>query len=294
MKQTQSGLILQSLGGFYYVETAGAVYECKARGAFRKEGVTPLAGDRVTVTVRADGTGVLEEILPRRNVLVRPPIANVDCLAVVASVTQPKPNLQVLDTLLAIAEHSDIPPIVVITKSDLEDAAQLETVYRGAGFPVFVVSIADAQSAAPLKAYLQGKLTAFTGNSGVGKSSLLNILDPAGCRETGEISQKLGRGRHTTRSVTLYALSGGGYLADTPGFSALDTLRTQPIDKEELFDCFREFAPYFAGCRFTGCSHIREPDCAVRAAVEAGEIARSRYDSYVSLYNETKQRKPWD
>ena len=290
----QSGLILQSIGGFYYVETADAVYECKARGAFRKEGITPLSGDRVTITVQPDGSGTLEEILPRRNVLVRPPVANLDCLAIVASVTEPKPNLQLLDKLIAIAEDAAIEPIVVITKSDLDEADALESVYRTAGFPVFVVTNTNAASAAPLSAFLRGKITAFTGNSGVGKSSLLNLIDPALCRETGEISKKLGRGRHTTRSVELLPLSDGGYLADTPGFSALDIERTQPIDKDDLFDCFREFESYFGKCRFSGCSHVHEPNCAIRAAVEAGEIAPSRYESYVAMYNEAKVRKPWE
>ncbi|MBQ9964736.1 MAG: ribosome small subunit-dependent GTPase A [Clostridia bacterium] len=292
--QMYHGLILQSIGGFYYVETADGVFECKARGTFRKERVSPLSGDRVTVTVNADGTGVVEEILPRRNSLVRPPIANVDQLAIVASVAEPKPNVLLLDKLIAIAEDNAIQPLVVITKSDLEDTAALEAIYRMAGFPVFAVTNTETESAAALKDVLTGKITAFTGNSGVGKSSLLNLIDPALCRETGEISKKLGRGRHTTRSVTLFPLSGGGYLADTPGFSALDIERTQPIDKEALFDCFREFEPYFGKCRFTGCSHVHEPDCAVRAAVEAGEIARSRFDSYVAMYEEAKLRKPWE
>ena len=289
-----NGLVLQSIGGFYYVETADAVYECKARGAFRKEGVSPLAGDRVAVTIGDNGKGVLEEILPRRNALVRPPIANVDCLAIVASVAEPKPNLLLLDKLIAIAEDNAIEPIVVITKSDLEDTAALEDVYRKAGLPLFTVTNTDPTSARALAAFLAGKLTAFTGNSGVGKSSLLNVIDPALCRETGEISKKLGRGRHTTRSVVLFPLSGGGYLADTPGFSALDLERTQPIDKDDLFACFREFEPYFGQCRFTGCSHVSEPDCAIRTAVKNGEIAPSRYDSYVAMYNEAKLRKPWE
>ena len=291
--QTKSGIILQSIGGFYYVETADAVYECKARGAFRKEGITPLSGDRVTVSVQGDGVGVLEEILESRNRLLRPPVANLDCLAIVVSVTDPKPNLFLLDKMIALAEDNAIEPIVVITKSDLDDTAMLEAVYRQAGFPLFVVTNTDAESVIPLKAFLKGKITAFTGNSGVGKSSLLNLIDPALHRETGEISKKLGRGRHTTRSVVLFPWSDGGYLADTPGFSALDLERTQPIDKERLFDCFREFSPYFGACRFTGCSHIHEPDCAVRAAVKAGEISPSRYESYVNLYKEAEQRKPW-
>ncbi len=292
--QMYSGLILQSIGGFYYVETADGIYECKARGAFRKERITPLSGDRVTITASTDGVGTIEEIQPRRNSLVRPPIANVDHLAIVASVTEPKPNLLLLDKLIAIAENNGIEPLVVITKSDLDDTAELEEIYRKAGLPLFTVTNTVAESAASLKAFLAGKITAFTGNSGVGKSSLLNVIDPTLCRETGEISKKLGRGRHTTRSVTLFPLSGGGYLADTPGFSALDIEHTQPIDKDDLFDCFCEFEPYFGKCRFTGCSHVHEPDCAIRVAVEAGEIARSRYESYVAMYEEAKLRKPWE
>ncbi len=294
MNHIKSGVILQSIGGFYYVETADAVYECRARGVFRKERITPLSGDRVTIMVQDDGSGILQEILPRRNVLVRPPVANLDCLAIVASIAEPRPNLQLLDKLIAVAENAGIEPIVVITKSDLDDTQALETIYRHAGFPVFSVNHTSVESAAPLKAFLQGKITALTGNSGVGKSSLLNIIDPHICRETGEISKKLGRGRHTTRSVILLPLSCGGYLADTPGFSALDLERTQPIDKDALFDCFREFEPYFGKCRFTGCSHVHEPNCAIRAAVETGEISRSRYDSYVAMYEEAKTRKSWE
>ena len=290
----KEGLILKGIGGFYYVETAEGVLECKARGSFRKENRTPLAGDRVTVTKTADGVGVVDEILPRRNCLVRPPIANVDQLAIVASVAEPKPNVLLLDKLIAVAENNDIEPLVVITKSDLEDTASLEAIYRKAGFPAFVVTNTDGGTAAALTEHLTGKITAFTGNSGVGKSSLLNVIDPTLSRETGEISKKLGRGRHTTRSVTLFPLSGGGYLADTPGFSALDMERTQPIDKDALFDCFREFAPYFGNCRFTGCSHVHEPDCAIRTAVEQGEIAASRYESYTAMYEEAKLRKPWE
>ncbi len=294
INQQYSGLILESMGGFYYVETAEGILECKARGSFRKENLTPLAGDRVTVTETTDGVGVVDEILPRRNCLVRPPIANVDQLAIVASVAEPKPNVLLLDKLIAIAEDNAIDPLVVITKSDLDDTLFLETVYRKAGLPVFVVTHTDPDTAATLKEFLVGKITAFTGNSGVGKSSLLNLIDPTLCRETGEISKKLGRGRHTTRSVNLFPLSGGGYLADTPGFSALDIERTQPIDKDALFDCFREFGSYFGKCRFTGCSHVHEPDCAIRAAVEAGEIAVSRYESYTAMYEEAKLRKPWE
>ncbi len=292
---TVNGLILQGIGGFYYVEAADAVYECKARGVFRREGITPLAGDRVEITVNEDGaTGTLQRILPRRNVLVRPPLANLDQLAVVASVAEPVPHPLLLDKLIAIAEENEIEPLVVITKADLQDTAGWEEIYTKAGFAVFTVTVTQPHTAEPLREQLKGKITAFAGNSGVGKSSLLNVIDPTWQRETGEISQKLGRGRHTTRSAVLFPLPEGGYLADTAGFSALDMERIHPIDKERLEDCFREFRPLYGQCRFTGCAHIHEPDCAVKAAVEAGEIAATRYESYCAMYAQAEQRKNWE
>ncbi len=288
------GLILQGIGGFYYVETADAVYECKARGAFRRERITPVAGDRVEIAPNADGvTGTIQEILPRRNVFVRPPIANLDQLAVVSSVTEPVLQPLLMDKLIAIAEDNDVEPIVVITKSDLSDASAWESVYRSAGFAVFTVTTTEPQTADALREQLAGRITAFAGNSGVGKSSLLNIIDPKRQRETGEISHKLGRGRHTTRSAELFPLAFGGYLADTAGFSDLDMERVCPIDKERVEDCFREFRDLFGQCRFTGCSHTHEPDCAVKAAVERGDIAPSRYESYCALYAQAEQRKSW-
>lgn len=295
MSDYKNGLILQGIGGFYYVEAADAVYECKARGSFRREGIVPVAGDRVRFSVGADGaTGTLEEILPRRNVLIRPPVANLDQLAVVASVIEPAPHPLLLDKLIAIAEEKEIEPLLVITKTDLQDGSVWEETYTKAGFSVFTVTVTDPDTAAPLKERLRGKVTAFAGNSGVGKSSLLNVIDPEYARETGEISQKLGRGKHTTRSAVLFPLADGGYIADTAGFSALDMERIHPIDKEYVEDCFREFRPLFGNCRFTGCAHIHEPDCAIKAAVESGEIPQTRYDSYVAMYEQALQRKQWD
>lgn len=291
--QKYEGLLLQSIGGFYYVKVNDTVYECKARGVFRKEGITPLAGDRVLITCNDDKTGTVEEILPRRNCLIRPPLANLECLAVVVSVAEPRPNFLLLDTLIAIAENNSIEPILVITKADLQDAREIEEIYTKAGFTVFVVTNTDATTAAPLKEFLKGKITAVTGNSGVGKSSLINLLDPTLHRETAEISQKLGRGRHTTRSAELIPLPFGGYLADTAGFSVLDLEKAMPIESEDLMNCFREFEPFFGKCRFTGCSHVHEPNCAIHKAVENGQISRSRYESYVLLYEETKKYKKW-
>lgn len=291
--QKYEGLLLQGLGGFYYVEVENTVYECKARGSFRKEGISPLAGDRVSILLSDDKTGTVEEILPRRNCLVRPPIANLDCLAITVSVAQPRPNFLLLDTLIAIAENNAIEPILVITKADLQDTKDIENIYSKAGFSVFVVTNTDAKTVEPLAQFLQGKITAVTGNSGVGKSSLLNLIEPNLHRETAEISKKLGRGRHTTRSAELFRLSGGGYLADTAGFSVLDLEKAMPIDADAVFDCFREFEPYFGKCRFTGCVHAHEPNCAIREAVENDEISRSRYESYITLYEEMKKQKKW-
>ena len=289
----QQGIILRSIGGFYYVEAADTVYTCRARGSFRRQGLTPVAGDRVVIAVEEGDTGVVEEILPRRNVLVRPPVANLDLLVLVASVCQPRTNTLVLDKMIAVAEKKEITPIVVINKSDLGDPSELEQIYHSTGLTCFTVSANEPDSLRPLRERLAGQVSVFAGNSGVGKSSILNGIDPTLVLETGEISQKLGRGRHTTRTATLYRLA-DGYLVDTPGFSSLDLEQVEFIDKEELPYCFREFAPYEGTCRFAGCAHYKEPGCGVRQAVEAGEIARSRYESYVTMYEAVKDVKEWE
>ncbi|MBR5525002.1 MAG: ribosome small subunit-dependent GTPase A [Clostridia bacterium] len=292
MMQVQ-GIILQSVGGFYYVEAADTVYTCRARGIFRRQGITPVAGDRVTITVEEGDTGVLESVEQRRNVLVRPPVANLDLLVLVASVCQPRTNTLVLDKMIAVAEKKNITPIVVINKSDLGDPAELEAIYRSTGLECYTVSATDPDTLTALRERLTGQISVFAGNSGVGKSSILNALDPTLQLSTGEISHKLGRGRHTTRTATLYHLA-GGYLVDTPGFSSLDLEQVEPIYKEDLADCFREFAEYEGTCRFSGCAHYKEPGCAVRQAVEAGHIAPSRYASYVTMYEAVKDIKEWE
>lgn len=294
------GRILSSIGGFYYVEAANleqspnTIYECRARGIFRKDHIKPLVGDRVMIDLLEEGTGSLSAILERRNQLVRPPVANLDQLVIVIAVADPAPVPLVIDQMIAIAEKNAIEPLVVINKVDLGDARGWEDTYRLAGFPVLSLSALDEESVEPLRQALAGKVSAFTGNSGVGKSSLLNAMYPSLELATGEISQKLGRGRHTTRTVTLYPLPEGGYIADTPGFSSLDMERAQPLLKEELPDCFREFAEYAGECRFTSCAHVKEKDCAIRQAVEEGRIARSRYDSYVALYEQVKDKEEWE
>ncbi|MBQ9860241.1 MAG: ribosome small subunit-dependent GTPase A [Clostridia bacterium] len=290
---TVQGIILRSIGGFYYVEAADTVYTCRARGAFRRQGLSPVAGDRVTVAVEQDDTGMVQEILPRRNVLVRPPVANLDLLVLVASVCQPRTNTLVLDKMIAVAEKKDITPIVVINKSDLGDPTELEQIYRTTGLDCYTVSATDPDSLIPLRKRLAGQVSVFAGNSGVGKSSILNAIDPTLVLPTGEISQKLGRGRHTTRTATLYHLA-DGYIVDTPGFSSLDLEQVEFIDKDELPFCFREFAAYEGTCRFAGCAHYKEPGCGVRQAVEAGEIAPSRYESYVTMYEAVKDIKEWE
>ena len=287
------GIILQSVGGFYYVEAADTVYTCRARGLFRKQGMSPVAGDRVTIAVDEDGTGVLQSVLERKNVLVRPPVANVDLLVLVASVCQPKTNTLVLDKMIAVAEKKGICPIIVINKSDLGDPTELESIYHSTGLECFTVAATDPDSLVLLRQRLAGQISVFAGNSGVGKSSILNGIDPDLQLSTGEISKKLGRGRHTTRTATLYHLA-EGYLVDTPGFSSLDLEQVEPIYKEDLPYCFREFEQYEGACRFSGCAHYKEPGCAVRSAVEAGEIAQSRYDSYVTMYEAVKDIKEWE
>ena len=293
-KERLDGWILQGVGGFYHVEAADAVYICRARGLFRQDKRVPVAGDRVGIAVDGDGTGVIEVLRERRNMLVRPPVANLDLLAVVASVTDPSPNTLVMDKMIALAEINGIEPVIVITKTDLKAPDALEEIYRRAGFAVFVVSAQAPESIEPLRKVLSGKLSAFTGNSGVGKSSLLNRLDPRLSRETGETSKKLGRGRHTTRTTVLYRQPGGGYIADTPGFSSIEFERTQMIRKEALSGCFREFDAYFGKCRYGSCTHMGEDGCAVGQAVREGRIPPSRLESYQAIYREVKDWKEWE
>ncbi len=290
-----SGIIQKGIGGFYYVEAADAVYECRARGIFRKEKITPVAGDQVRATVREGSLtdGSVDEILPRKNVLKRPPVANVDQLFVVASLVDPFPNTLLMDKLIGIAERYGIDPVVLINKSDLEDAGPLCRIYQMAGIPAVAVSAKTRQGMDQVRGMITGKLNVFTGNSGVGKSSILNQLFPKLQLPTGDISRKLGRGRHTTRQVELFPLEGGGYLADTPGFSSVDLEKCEVILKDELPHCFREFEPYLGSCQFTSCAHIGEKGCKVKQAVDEGKIHPSRYENYVELYHQVKNIKEW-
>ena len=290
MKQ---GILVKGIGGFYYVEAAGVTYECKARGAFRKHGVRPMAGDQVRISIPENQSCSIEEILPRKNALIRPPVANMDQLFIVASVRHPSPNPLVIDKMVAVAEDKGIEPVVVMSKADLGDWSPWRELYQAAGLQFVAVSAVTGQGVEEIQALLQGKLSAFTGNSGVGKSTLLNGLEEGYALETGEISQKLGRGRHTTRQVELLKLSGGGYVADTPGFSTVDIERYDMVKKEHLQHSFREFAPYLGQCKFPSCAHVCEKGCAVLEAVERGAISPSRHQSYVAMYNEVKDIKEW-
>ncbi len=289
----EHGRILKGIGGFYYVEAANQVYECKARGIFRKTGITPYAGDCVRIGIEQDGSGAIEEILPRKNYLIRPSIANIDQLMIVASMCDPAPNALVIDKIIAAAENKGIEPVVVASKTDLQDSGWLREIYTSAGIPFLSVSSENGEGISEVRAMLRGKVTAFTGNSGVGKSSLLNQIDSRFRLETGEISQKLGRGRHTTRQVELFPLEEGGYVADTPGFSSVDIERGERILKDELPYCFREFLPYLGKCKFPSCSHTCEKGCAVLHAVEEGTIHRSRHEDYCAMYEEVKDLKQW-
>lgn len=236
---------------------------------------------------------MIDEILPRKNVFIRPPIANLDILFIVTSTTQPVPSTLVLDQLAAAAIYKDVQPVLVVTKSDLAAADMLRTAYAGSGIPLVQLNYETGEGLDEVKGYIEGHLCAFCGNSGVGKSTLLNTLAPALHRETGQISQKLGRGRHTTREVEIFEIC-GGRLADTPGFASLEAQKLCRIPKDDLQHTFPEFGPYFGQCRFTGCSHRSETGCAVREAVEAGTISKTRYASYLAMYEEASARKEWE
>ena len=291
---TMTGLITKAIGGLYTVEASDGVYECKARGIFRKKGISPSCGDKVEFTAESSFKGIIEKIMPRRSQIIRPPLANLDVLVFVSSVCEPKPNLLLLDEFIAIAEYKGIVPIVVFTKIDKQDSSELAKIYRDAGLTVFEVNNITGEGSDEVKSLLEGKLSAFTGNTGVGKSSLMNRIFPHLELATDEISEKLGRGKHTTRHVQLYKLENGGYIADTPGFSSFDTNRYDIIYKDKLADCFCEFREYIGKCRFPDCSHTKEKGCAVIEAVESGKIARSRFESYLSMYEQAKQLKEWE
>lgn len=288
------GRIIKGIGGFYYVETTDAIYECKARGIFRKQGISPLVGDSVKISVNVNAENTIDDIIDRKNFLVRPPLANLDQLFIVASLVDPNINTTVIDRLIGIAELKNIEPIIALTKIDLsQDAEYYKNIYEKAGFKVILCDNNTGQGSDEVRELIKGKISAFTGNTGVGKSSLLNSIDSSLEISTGETSKKLGRGKHTTRHCELYKIN-GGYVADTPGFSYIDLERYEKIMKADLPFCFREFEPFLDKCKFqTNCSHINDKGCAVVEAVNNGLISKERHQSYVDLYNEVKDIKEW-
>ena len=293
MTEKTEGRILRSLSGFYDVQTPGGLITCRARGILRKAGNSPLTGDLVEISVEK-GKGMVEKILPRKNHFIRPAVANVDALVVFAANVNPVTEPFLIDRVAAIAGDQNVDVYLCVNKCDLDPAYDLVRIYEHAGFPVICTSAETGEGVQELRSLLEGKLTAFTGNSGVGKSSILNRLAPELKLETGEVSEKLGRGRHTTRHVELYRLGEDTYVADTPGFSSFDTDQMELILKENLQYAFPDFGSFIGKCRFDDCSHRKEPDCAVRAAVEAGEIEKSRYESYLKLYEKSSQIKAWE
>ncbi len=286
---TYQGRIIKGIGGFYYVDTADGIFECRARGIFRKEKITPLVGDLVQISVdEVSGTGAVDEIQPRSNLLLRPPVANVTQMAVVVAIANPRPNLLLLDKLIASAEYANIRPLICWNKSDLDSGDDWSTIYESAGFDTLVLSAQTGQGVEELKEKLKDEVTVFAGNSGVGKSSLLNRIFGEETFATGAVSQRVERGKHTTRHSELAALPFGGYIIDTPGFGSFDISLLEIEDMPELF---REFADYTHTCRFRDCSHTVEQGCGVLKALSEGKIAPSRHESFCALVQEVREAK---
>lgn len=292
------GKIIKGIAGFYYVHVEGhGIYECKAKGIFRKDNTKPLVGDDVRLEIldEEEKLGNISEILPRKSSLIRPAVANVNQALVIFAITKPSPNFNLLDRFLIMMQQQDLPCIICFNKKDIataEECDKLKAVYENCGYKVLFVSAHDETEGSydELQALLQGKTTTVAGPSGVGKSSLINRLQSGICMETGEISKKIERGKHTTRHSQLIALEGNTYIMDTPGFSSLSLF---DMEKEDLQGFYPEFAEHEKYCRFGGCSHINEPDCGIKDALKAGEISKTRYENYVLLYEELKSKKKY-
>ena len=293
MSEVRNGRIVRSISGFYDVQTPQGMVSCRARGILRKAGQSPLTGDLVQISVER-GKGMVEKILPRKNSFVRPAVANMDALVVFAANVNPVTEPFLIDRVAAIAGDQEVQVILCVNKCDLDPAVDLVKIYTHAGFPVIRASAETGEGVEELRNLIRGKLVAFTGNSGVGKSSILNRLCPELELPTGEVSEKLGRGRHTTRHVEMYDLGEDTLVADTPGFSSFDTDQMDVILKENLQYAFPDFGGYVGKCQFHDCSHRKEPGCAVRGALEAGDIEPTRYDSYLRLYEKAAQIKEWE
>ena len=288
------GVISKALSGFYYVSSDSGLLECKARGRFRLDGTSPLVGDRVQCSLDQHGKGRIDKVEPRRNWFIRPAVANIDAMVFVAANTNPVTDPFLVDRVSVIAADADCQLILCINKADIDPGDELYNTFTTAGFPVVRTSAETGQGMEELRAAIDGKICAFTGNSGVGKSSILNKLLPGAAIPTGEVSEKLGRGKHTTRHVELYSLGGGTYVADTPGFASFDVEMMNPIPKERLQYDFIDFEPYLGRCRFNDCAHLKEPGCAVTQALDQGLLMPSRYRSYVRLYELSAQHKSWE
>ena len=293
MAEKREGRILRSISGFYEVQTSKGLVTCRARGSLRR-GDSPLTGDLVEITVEKANKGMVEKILPRRNKFVRPAVANVDALVVFAANVNPITEPFLIDRVAAIAGDQEVPVYLVVNKCDLDPALDLVRIYTNAGFKVICTSAETGEGVEELRELIRGKLTAFTGNSGVGKSSVLNRLCPELALPVGEVSEKLGRGRHTTRHVELYRLEEETYVADTPGFSSFDTDQMEVILTETLQYAFPDVGRYIGCCQFRDCTHRKEPGCAVTEALQNGEIEETRYDSYLRLYDKASQIKVWE
>ena len=288
------GTIIKALSGFYYVSTGTGIVACRARGRFRLDGTSPLVGDRVTLELGADGSGRIDRILPRKNFLIRPAVANIDALVFVAANANPVTDPFLIDRISVIAAEEECELIICLNKVDLDSGDELYDIFSAAGFKVIRTSAETGEGIDELREALRGKICAFTGNSGVGKSSILNALIPGADIRTDEVSESLGRGKHTTRHVEFYPLGEDTYIADTPGFASFDIQMIRPVSKERLQYDFPDFSPCLGKCRFDDCAHLKEPGCAVREAVDEGRIGKSRYSSYVRLYELAAQQKPWD
>ncbi len=287
------GTIVKALSGFYYVSSDDKLYECRARGKFRLDGTSPMVGDRVSFD--PDGAkGYVTSIAERKNFFIRPAVANIDALVFIAANTNPVTDPFLIDRVSVITEESDCELIVCINKTDIDPADELYDIYSASGFETYRVSAETGTGISKLRAALNGRICAFTGNSGVGKSSILNSMLPGLSLQVGEVSEKLGRGRHTTRHVELFDAGDGTYIADTPGFASFEIEMMQTIDKAELQYDFRDFKKYIGSCRFADCAHLKEPGCAVTAAVRDGSIKKSRYDSYARLYELAAKNRFWE
>lgn len=290
------GKIVKGISGFYYVHVVeSGIYECKAKGIFRQQKMKPLVGDDVEIDIISEEkkTGNVAAILPRKNALIRPAVANVDQALLIFAAASPNPNFNLLDRFLVMMGRQDVTVILCFNKCDLiteEQQQEIASIYEASGCKILFVSAKKELGLKELQKILEGKTTTVAGPSGVGKSSLINLLAPEACMETGEISKKIERGRHTTRHAELIQLKGDGYIMDTPGFSSL---YLPEMEKEELQDCYPEFAAFEPYCRFQGCSHISEPDCGVKEALSEGKIHPVRYENYCQLYGELKDRKKY-